>query len=274
MGHEVTRSGVQNGLGGAEMAKGAQEGIPVGIESGNGGVDAVVGVVVPALPVLGLVVDDTALHLQLADVQVPLEIGGVVHRVPQAPFHCAGEPEGAGRIGFIRQLHLLHFAVLVPGHQEGELGRDAVLFGFKNGVAHAMTAAVAVQRGIAGMEGGAPGGLARLLHIEEAAADVRGDIVVAVAQQTLELGVPVEAIAAGGIADQGEEILAAQIVDPGHGGRGGRDYVFFLCIVKKTVAHIDSPFSIKNVHFVFAHPSGKLLFGGHCPPNNNLPLST
>ena len=84
-----------------------------------------------------------------------------------------------------------------------------ILGGLKHGIAHAVAAAVAVQRGIHRMEGGAPGGLAGFLYIEKSSADIRGHAVVAVTQKPLELGIPVEAVAAGGVADQGEELLTA-----------------------------------------------------------------
>ena len=39
---------------------------------------------VAALAVLGLVIDDAVFHLHLAGVEVALEVGGVVLRIPQA----------------------------------------------------------------------------------------------------------------------------------------------------------------------------------------------
>ena len=65
-----------------------------------------------------------------------------------------------------------------------------------------------------------------------------------VKEKALELGIPVEAIAAGGVADEGEKVLAPQIIDPGQRSRGRFDHVFFLCVVKKTVSHVDSPYDV------------------------------
>ena len=67
----------------------AQEGVPVRVEAGNRRVDGVERIVIPALPVFRLVVDGRAFELHLADVPVALEVGCVVHGVPEAPFHGA-----------------------------------------------------------------------------------------------------------------------------------------------------------------------------------------
>ena len=63
VGDKVVGLAFPDDLGILVTAKLAKESVPVGIEAGNGGVDAVVGIVIPALPVLGLMVDDGVLHL-------------------------------------------------------------------------------------------------------------------------------------------------------------------------------------------------------------------
>ena len=158
MGDEIAGFFIQNGLRGGKIAEGAQEAVPVGVKAAEGGVDTVIGIVIPAFPVFGFVVNDAALHLHFANVQIPLEIGGIVHGVPQAPFHGGGESEAALSAGFVGQRHLLHLAIFLPRHQEGKGGGDAVFLRLKDGVAQAVAAAIGVQRGIAGVEGGTPGG--------------------------------------------------------------------------------------------------------------------
>ena len=68
VGDEIAGFFIQNGLGGCKIAEGAQKAVPVGVEAAEGGVDTVIGVMVPAFPVFGFVVNDTALHLHFADV--------------------------------------------------------------------------------------------------------------------------------------------------------------------------------------------------------------
>ena len=55
-------------LGIAPVAHMAQEGIPVRVPAGFGHIDTVEGIVIPALPVFGLVIDDAVLHLGFGDV--------------------------------------------------------------------------------------------------------------------------------------------------------------------------------------------------------------
>ena len=130
--------------------------------------------------------------------------------------------DGLGPGGFVGQREVVKLTVLPHGDEEGHFRAQAVLGAVKGGVAHAVAALVAVEGGFGGQEAGVPAFLSRFLNIIEAAAVVPGDSVVAVAQKPLELRIPVEAVAAPGVGDHAQEILASQVVDPGQGrGRGG-----------------------------------------------------
>ena len=50
--------------------------------------------VIAALAIFGLVVDDAVFHLDLAGIEVALEVGGVVLRIPQAEFDAGKSLEG------------------------------------------------------------------------------------------------------------------------------------------------------------------------------------
>ena len=113
----------------------------------------------------------------------------------------------------------MELAVLAQGDQAGDAGLQAVLLAVENSVSHAVAALVGIQRRFCGQEAWVPGGLARFLDIVEPPAHAAGDAVISVAQQALELGVPVEAVAAHGVGDKAEELLAAQVIDPGKGRR-------------------------------------------------------
>ena len=214
----------------------AQEGVPVRVEPGHGGVDGVEGVVVPALPVLGLVVDGAALDLYLTDVPVPLIVGGIVHRVPEAPLHGAVDCETLDFLIIIAQGQLLQLAGAAHGHQAGELGRNTLLLPLEDGVSKAVAAAIAVQRGLGRQEGRAPGHVP-VADVEAAAPLIVGHVVVAEAGDAPELGVPIEGVAAAGVGDQGEEALVAQVVDPGQGRIGTGDDIFPGLVVKIAVSH-------------------------------------
>ena len=104
-----------------------------------------------------------------------------------------------------------------------------------------MAAGVGVKLGLDRLPGGVPdhGILAGFVaEVESEAFLVQGVVVVAVARDAAQPCVLVEGIASGGVGDQGEEVLASQVVDPGKGGPGGLDHVFSVFVVKVSVFHV------------------------------------
>ena len=81
----------------------AAEGVAGGVEAGDRGVGPEHCVVVAALAVLGLVVDGAAHDLHFAGGEVALEVGAVVHGVPQAELHVAEHIQRAGGAGLVFQ---------------------------------------------------------------------------------------------------------------------------------------------------------------------------
>ena len=63
----------------------------------------------------------------------------------------------------------------------------------------------------------------------------------AIAQQPLQFRIPIEAIAAGGIADDAEELFAAEVVNPRVGRPRRVDDVLAGFVVKVTVFHAPNP---------------------------------
>ncbi len=245
-----------DGGGAAPAVEFAEERGAVGVEADDGAVDGVEGVVVAALLVLGLVVDDHRaigrglLDLHLAGGEVALEVLGVVGGVPEAPFHRARHIEGDGVAGGVAQAQAVDLAGGVQRHEAGELGLDAGLGGLKHGVAHAVAADVLVERGARGQERGREGELRSGVvgHVPLAVDGHEGDIpaaravvlrhaVVTVAGQTQELGVAVEVVAARRVGDEAEEVLVAEVVDPRQWRGGGGDHILARLIVKVTVTH-------------------------------------
>ena len=220
----------------AEAVVVAQEGRAVGVEAVDLGVHRVHGEVVAALAVLGLVVDGAALDLDLAGGEVALEVGGVVLGVPQAELHEAVKRHVLGGGGFVGQLHAGHQRVHAAGHEGELLGLQAVLDAGDAGVAQAVAALIAVQLRLDGHPAGRPEA-ARVVDVEVLSAGVGGHVVVAIAGDAQHAGVLVEAVAAAGVAHQGEERLAAQVVDPGRGGVGAGDDVLPRQVIKMAVLH-------------------------------------
>jgi hypothetical protein len=104
-----------------------------------------VGEVVAALAVLGLVIDDAVFHFDLAGIEVALEVGGVVLRIPQAELD-AGE---AGKRGFgcaaIGHRKLPDFQVFIERNKVAGVRLDAAVTRPDHRVAHAVAAGVVLR---------------------------------------------------------------------------------------------------------------------------------
>ena len=197
---------------------------------------------VPALPVLGLVIDGGAavFELHLSQSVVALEVGGVVLRVPQAELDEAVQAQLLFFAAFVGQLHAGDLSAETAGNHHGLLGLHAVLGGGDGGVAGTDAALIAVQLGLGGLPAGIPHG-AVVIDVEVVSASIGGHVVVAVTGEAQQAGILAEGIAAGGVAHQGEEIFAAQIVDPGAGGVRPGDDKLAASIIEITVAHVLVP---------------------------------
>src|SRR5208283_770392 len=76
-----------------------------------------------------------------------------------------------------------------------------------------------------------------VLHVEVPAADVGRNVVVPVASQPPKARIAIEAISAGLVRDEPEEVLAPQIVDPRVGGPRCRNDVFAASVVEMAKSH-------------------------------------
>ena len=227
----------------------AEEFVTACVEACDGGVDGEERVMVAAFLELGLVVDQGGVVLlfdfDFAGGEVALEVGGVVHGVPQAPFHGCGRVDDHGLVGGVGQVESVDFGVGLEWHERGQLRFDAVAGRFEYGVADALTALVGVERGLARQEGGRPG-VDRLgvdcvgvhqAQVVVARAVVSRNVVVTVTGDAAQLCVLVEGVAAAGIGDQGEEVFVAEIIDPWQRGCWGLDHVFAGGVIEMAVLH-------------------------------------
>ena len=214
----------------------AAEGIPAGVEAGNGGVGPEYGVVIPALPVLCLMIDGTFHHFHLAGGKVALEIGAVVHGIPQAELHIAEHVQRAGGSGLVFQRQPVNLTGIAPGHKKFLSGRNAVFLALQDRVAQTVAAGVTVQFRLGGLPARVPDGAA-IVDVDAVAVHVQRGIVVAVAGQPPQPGIPVKAVTAAGVGHQTEKVLAAQIVDPGQGSAGRVDHIFPARIIKMSESH-------------------------------------
>ena len=225
-----------DGLGVCRAAVHPAECVAGGVEAGDWRVGPEHRVVVAAFAVLGLVVDDAGLHLHFAGGEVALEVGAVVDGVPQAELHIAEDVQLLHGVGVVLQGQAVQLAGVAFGYEQLLRGGHAVLLALDHGVAQAVAAGVAVQRGLGGLPAGVPDGIA-VLDVDVVAVHVQRGAVVAVAGQAAHPGVAVEAVAARRVGDKAEEILAAQVVDPGQGRARGGDDVFLAFIIEVTESH-------------------------------------
>ena len=234
MGHGVPGSAGEDLLRRLETVVHADEGFPVRVEPVEGTVHAEEGVMVAALAVFGLVIEDVPVDFHFTRGEVPLEVLHVGGGVPEAPFHEGIELEGLFRRARVRQLHPVHLAAVADGHEEEDISLQPVLLPRHPGIAHAVTALVGVEGGLAGLPARVPDRFA-VLDVVIAAAGVHGHAVVAVAEDPAEFGILAEAVTACGIGNQGEEILRPHVVDPRPRGGRIRDDVLPAGVVEVSV---------------------------------------
>ena len=220
-----------------------QERVALRVEAGQLLRAGEVGEVIAPLAVLGLVIDHPVLDLDLAGAEVALEVGGVVLRVPQAELDAAKRPRA--RPASSRWLvsgELPDLQVLAQRHEIAGLGLDAAVGRADDRVAQAVAAVVVVQLacGSAARTATRTRRVCVVAQVDVAPAAVERRVVVAVAGQPAQAGIPVEGIAAGGVRDDPEIGLAAQVVDPGQGRVGPGDDVLAVRVIEVTVLHVFS----------------------------------
>ncbi len=233
---------LHDGVGAVKAVVQADEALPVGIVAVHGGVDGVHRVMVAALAVFGLVVDDGAalFKLHLGQGVVALEVGAVVLGVPQAELHEAVQADFLFGVRLVGQRQLRDLGPRAAGHHGGLLGLEAVLLAGDHGIAQAVAAGIFIQRGLDRLPAGVPDDAA-VIDVKVFSARVGRHVVVAVAGQAQKPGVLIERVAARGIAEQGEKVLAAQVVDPGVRSIRPGDDKLTLCVVKISVLHTQLP---------------------------------
>jgi hypothetical protein len=143
-------------------------------------------------------------------------------------------------MGLILKSQFVDFGVGSVRHKTGKFGAYTVFFANETGVAEAVVALIVVEIGLSGLPAGIPNGVS-IFDIVIAATCVDWHVVVAVAGETPELGIFVEAVAASRVGDETEELLVAEIVNPRVRGLRVSDYIFPVGVIKISVFHILFP---------------------------------
>ena len=199
------------------------------------------GVMVASLTVFRFMINRIRCDLNFTDGIVALEVGTIVIGVPEAELQI-GEYLQLPRLrAVVAQRQADEQAVVAARDQHLLPDSDAVLFRFNDGIPKTLTAAVAVRFGLNRLPAGVPDRVS-VTKIDAETLGIQRAVVVAVASQPPQPGITVKTVTAGGVADQREKVLAAEIVDPGQGGAGSGDHIFAKGVVKIAVFHVSASF--------------------------------
>lgn len=237
--HGTGRLASHDALGIGQFIVKADKRLTVGIETvGPCICQGVISIVVTALLVLRFMVNDrrgsSLLYLHLTSAQVALEVLHVGGCVPQTPLGKRKEFHGLLRVSGVADGHLLHFGPCVQWHEEKLRDLYAVLASRYAGVVQPMAALITVEWGLARLPAGTPHNVS-VLNIKVSAAVVHRYVIVAVARDAAEFGILIERVTSRRIGYEAEEILIAQVVNPGEWSCRVGDYIFTVFVVEMSV---------------------------------------
>ncbi len=229
-------AGAEDGLRPGGAAVHAHESVPRGVEAVGLPVRPEDSVVIAPLTIFCLVIDRRTHDLHLAGGIVALEVGAVVHGVPEAEFHV-GEKAQLFFFGALIANADAHEQAVVPLRDE-ELLADchAVLCPFDHGIAQAVAAKVRIQLLLHRLPARIPDRPV-VLYIDMKAFGIQGTVVVTIARKTAKPCVAEKGVAPRGIGAERKKGFAAQVVDPGQGRARRGDHVLPARIVKISELH-------------------------------------
>ena len=196
----------------------ADEGVAVGVEARDVVRAPEQRHVGAALAVLGRVHERgaAALDVDLADRVRALEVGHVAERLVETEFDVREEAQVLRRGAGVADGRPPDLDGLAGRHEEEQLDLDTGLGAGDPRVAEPVPALVAVERRPRRLPARAPD-RAAVVHVEIAADRVERCVVVAVARQPPQAGVAPERVAATRVRAETEQVVLAQVVEPGKG---------------------------------------------------------
>ena len=240
VGDRIGAAAVLDRFGQRRRAVEADKGVARGIEAVIRAVRPEHGIVIPPLAVFGFVINGVRLQLDLADGEVPLEVGAVVHRVPEAELYIGEHIERLFRGSPIFQRQPDEQAVVALRDQQRLCGRNTIFLPLNHAVAEAVAAGIAVQLRFRGLPAGVPDGIA-VFDVNMEALLIDRAVIVAVAGQPAQPRVAIEAVAARRIRQECEKILAPEVIDPRQRRARACDHILAPLIVKETKLHLRTP---------------------------------
>ena len=200
MGHGIARPSLHHCIRFIKTVVETDESLAVGVETVNGDIDRIEGIMVAALLVLCLVVDCRPVDLNLSRREITLEILHVGCGIPQTPLQEREKLEAFGPVGMICECKLCDFSMGVERHKEESAGLESVFLTFYYSIVHAVATFVGIKRGLGRFPTGIPDSVT-ILYVEITATGIHRHTVVAVTGEATEFGILIEAVASGGIGD-------------------------------------------------------------------------
>ena len=191
---------------------------------------------VPAFTVFCLMIDCRTVDLDFAAGKVALEIGTVLHSIPETEFYIRKQFQLFLHITAVCESDAHEKAVPAFRNDQFLANADPVFFRFNDRISEAVAAAVAVRFCLYGLPARVPD-RSSVPDINAEAFGIQRAVIITVAGQPPQPGVAVKCITAGCVAQKDEKVFAAEVIDPGQRRAGSRDHIFPVLIIEKSVFH-------------------------------------
>ena len=231
MGDAVRGNACKDVLRITELVVQTDESLPVCIESVHRSVHAIERIVVTALLVFCLMIDNRTIHLNLSGREVSLEVLHIGSCIPKAPLRKRPKLEAFCFRRGIAEGHLLNLTPCMKRDEEEDACLKTILRTCNARIAHSMAALIEIKRSLAWLPSRRPY-CTVVIDIEISSAVVHRDSVITVSCDSAELSVLVERISTGSIGNQREEVLVTEVVYPRPRGLGVCDDIFAGSVIK------------------------------------------
>ena len=182
-------------------------------------------------------VTEIGLYFDFAGRKVSLEILLVVVSVPEAPLYIRKYLEILFPAGFVLDIKENELAGITHGDEIELADSYAVFRRTKAGIAHAVSALIAVQFCLGRLPSGVPDSIL-IFNIYVLSVSVVRHIIVTITCKPQKPCILIKGIASASIGDQSEEVLVPEIIDPGERSLGSCDHVLPVGVIEMSEFHI------------------------------------
>ena len=163
-----------------KAAIGTHEGVTTRIKAAHRFIYGVYRIVIAALSVFRLMVEDTANNLYFPRRKVALKIGHIILRIPKAEFNKAEQIKVLRNLRFVGKRDAVYFAGIRNRNKGQQLRLYAILPAGDNCIAQTVPAFIIVQRGLRWLPARVPYGIT-IFNVIVASTLIRWAVIVAIA---------------------------------------------------------------------------------------------